>query len=157
MAALLVLLVAVGQPVQATELQEKPQEEANDSATSPFTNGAKLRTDVWIKTKIVGTPEFPWKTKVVIEGGSKPAAGHDWVQNTTSFQSYGVASSVTEFGQTSSEVSETWRNDAGQRGSFQSGAFTINWRTMYVEGHVSGSAFYNGQTVHSSAQTSILT
>ncbi len=122
------------------------------SASSPFSNGAKLTANVWIATWASGgCADF--STSAVISGGWNPVAGHDWVKNKTTFDPWGIAPSVTAFGQSGDPVSGSWTNGNGARGSYLSGRLCTNWRTVGVVGSTTASAFYNGQTKIVTAST----
>jgi len=122
------------------------------STSSSFTNGATLTANIWMATWASGgCADF--SSSAVISGGPNPQSGHDWVKNTTTFDPWGVAPSVTAFGRSGDPVSGSWTNDNGSRGAYLDGNLCTNWRTVGVEGSTTASAFYNGQTKIVTAST----
>ncbi|MFC4498777.1 MULTISPECIES: hypothetical protein [Streptomyces] len=129
-----------------------PASAASGSASSSFSNGAKLTANIWIATWASGgCADF--SSSAVVSGSHAPVAGHDWVKNVTKFDPWGVAPSVTAFGQSGDPVSGSWTNNNGSRGSYLSGRLCTNWRTLGVTGSTTASAFYNGQTKIVTAST----
>jgi hypothetical protein len=125
---------------------------ASGSTWTGFSNGARLQAEVWIATWASGGCS-DFATSAVILNGHNPVAWNDWVKNTTKFDPWGVAPSVTAFGQSGDPVSTSWTNNNGSRGSYLSGNLCTNWRTVGVVGSTTATAFYNGQTKVVTAST----
>ncbi|WP_405769565.1 hypothetical protein OG539_33665 [Actinacidiphila glaucinigra] len=75
------------------------------------------------------------------------------MKNTTKFDPWGIAPSVTAFGQSGDPASGSWTNNNGSRDYYPDGRLCTNWRTVGVTGSTTASAFYNGQTKIVTAST----
>ncbi|WP_344012791.1 hypothetical protein [Nocardiopsis exhalans] len=128
---------------------------ANDSKATNFGNGARLVANVYIAS--YGAKSRPYRTSAIIENGPAPRSGTDWVRNTTTFSSWGISSSLDAFGQSGSEVSTSWTNNNGARGSYLSGNVIANAFTFQVTGTTTGFGYYYGMTRSATASTSTLT
>lgn len=149
-----VAALALGAAAPAPALAAPPDSGilASGSSWTGFSNGARLQSEVWIATWASGgCADFA--TSAVIQNGHGPVAGHDWVKNSTKFDPWGVAPSVTAFGRSGDPVTGTWTNGNGARGSYLSGNMCTNWRTVGVTGSTTATAFYNGQTKVVTAST----
>lgn len=128
---------------------------ANDSKATNFSNGARIVANVYIAS--YGAKSRPYRTSAIIENGPAPRSGTDWVRNTTSFSSWGISSSLDAFGQSGSEVSTSWTNNNGARGSYLAGNVIANTFTFRVTGTTTGFGYYYGMTRSVTASTSTLT
>jgi hypothetical protein len=148
------LVIGVATPAVAIPGDGEPTVDplVSGSAWTGFSNGARLQAEVWIATWASGgCADFT--SSAVIQNGSDPVAGHDWIKNTTKFDPWGVSPSVEAFGQSGDPISASWTNDNGARGSYVSGNLCTNWRTIGVVGSTTATAFYNGQTKVVTAST----
>lgn len=123
-----------------------PASAVSGSASSTFSNGAKLISSIWVETFADSGGCADFSSSAVVSGRHAPVAGHDWVKNSTTFDPWGIAPSVTAFGRSGNPVTGTWTNSNGSRGSFLSGTLCTSFWTLGVEAYITGTAFYNGQT-----------